>query len=197
MISAPILRRFLAAACVAQFSCAIGQTIEVPTTAQIVRLEIKRSAHRVALVRGDMEIKSFPVAIGRPGWETPTGTFHILQMQKNPTWKHPLTGEIFRAGEDGNELGRYWIGFSTTRKGAIGFHDTPHPETVGKPVTHGCLRMQRDRYRGIISTSASGNARHRHAVVPATGCADCNRRSCVMIALSILLHHKASTGSGG
>ncbi len=112
--------------------------------AAAVRLEISRSQRQVTLYRGPIQIKSYSVAIGRPGWETPTGKFHVLQMQKNPTWKHPLTGEIFGAGDEGNELGQYWIGFLTTSKGAIGFHDTPHPETVGKAVSHGCVRMFED-----------------------------------------------------
>lgn len=62
-------------------------------------------------------------------------------MKKDPAWQHPLTHEIFGPGEEGNELGRYWIGFWSNGEAVIGFHDTPHPETVGKPVSHGCVRM--------------------------------------------------------
>ena len=49
-------------------------------------------------------VKSFPVAVGRTGWETPLGTFHVFQMLRDPDWEHPLTREIFEAGEPGNDL---------------------------------------------------------------------------------------------
>src|SRR5438132_3307588 len=94
----------------AQFCGVFAQTVEVPTTA--LRLEIVRSAHQVRLYRGEKSVKSFPVAVGRTGWETPLGTFHVFQMLRDPDWEHPLTREIFEAGEPGNELGRYWIGFA-------------------------------------------------------------------------------------
>lgn len=41
----------------------------------------------------------------------------------------------------GNELGHYWIGFWTNGKISVGFHGTPHPQTVGKSISHGCIRM--------------------------------------------------------
>ena len=107
----------------------------------LVRLEISRSQHRVALYRGTRLVKRYPVAVGRAGWETPLGEFHIFQMVQDPDWKHPLTGKVFRAGERGNELGHYWIGFWTNGKICAGFHGTPHPETVGKSASHGCIRM--------------------------------------------------------
>ena len=114
--------------------------VEVPTDKE-VRLEISRRAHRATLYHGDRAIRSFPVAVGRAGWETPLGTFHIFQMLRDPDWEHPLTGEIFPAGEPGNELGHYWIGFAKEGNNVVGFHGTPHPTTVGKSLSHGCVRM--------------------------------------------------------
>ena len=81
------------------------------------------------------------VAVGRAGWETPEGNFHVYQKVRDPIWEHPLTREVFRSGEHGNELGHYWIGFWSDGNIAIGFHGTPHPETVGKALSHGCVRM--------------------------------------------------------
>jgi L,D-transpeptidase catalytic domain len=139
-----------ALSCVAAVSSASGQIVEVPTALErwapattTVHLEVSRSRHQVAVYRGDAEIKTYPIAVGRPGWETPLGDFRIFQMLKDPTWKHPITGKLFPPGAPGNELGRYWIGIWTNGKIAVGFHGTPHPKTVGKSVSHGCLRMLR------------------------------------------------------
>jgi lipoprotein-anchoring transpeptidase ErfK/SrfK len=105
----------------------------------------------VGVYRGNSQIQSYPVAVGRPGWETPLGEFHVLQMVRNPSWEHPLTHEIFPAGNPGNELGRYWIGFSSDQTGVIGFHGTPHPESVGQSSSHGCVRMHERDIRELFA----------------------------------------------
>jgi lipoprotein-anchoring transpeptidase ErfK/SrfK len=109
--------------------------------AQSTRLEISLSRRRVTLYRGTTRIKSYPVAIGRPGWETPTGNFRVIQMKKNPIWIHPWTGKAISGGHPRNPLGRYWIGFWTDGTNYIGLHGTPNPETIGRAVSHGCVRM--------------------------------------------------------
>jgi lipoprotein-anchoring transpeptidase ErfK/SrfK len=130
---------------------ALGQIVEIPTFYHEIRLEITRSAHRVTVYRGDDQIQTYPVALGRPGWETPLGEFHILQMVRNPAWEHPLTHEVFPPGSRGNELGAYWIGFCADRDGVVGFHATPHPESVGKSLSHGCVRMHESDIREMFA----------------------------------------------
>jgi len=138
----PTVKRSLIAPGLLAFAacCCSGQVVDLPIDRE-VRLEISRSAHRVTLYRGDRVIRSYPVAVGRAGWETPEGNFHVYQKVRDPIWEHPLTREVFRSGERGNELGHYWIGFWSDGNIAIGFHGTPHPETVGKALSHGCVRM--------------------------------------------------------
>jgi lipoprotein-anchoring transpeptidase ErfK/SrfK len=108
---------------------------------QTTHLEISLSRRQVALYQGKSRIKSYRIAVGRPGWETPTGNFLIGQMLRNPTWIHPFTGEAIAGGDPENPLGHYWIGFWTDGKNSIGFHGTPNFESVGKAASHGCIRM--------------------------------------------------------
>lgn len=109
--------------------------------AQPFRLEIQRSKRRVILYRGKVRYKTYPIAVGRPGWETPMGTFKVMEMIKNPAWVHPFTGETVPGGDPENPLGRYWIGFWTDGRNWIGFHGTPTPKSVGQAASHGCVRM--------------------------------------------------------
>jgi lipoprotein-anchoring transpeptidase ErfK/SrfK len=109
--------------------------------AQPARLEISLSRRRVSLYHQNKLIKSYPVAVGRQGWETPTGNFQVVQMIQNPKWIHPFTGESVPGGDPENPLGQYWIGFWTNGKSWIGLHGTPNPETVGTAASHGCVRM--------------------------------------------------------
>jgi lipoprotein-anchoring transpeptidase ErfK/SrfK len=108
----------------------------------LLRLEIRLSQRRVVVFQGKVPLKSYAIAVGRPGWETPTGVFNVRQMFKNPTWVHPLKpGILIPGGDPENPLGLYWIGFWTDGKNWIGFHGTDNPGSVGKAVSHGCIRM--------------------------------------------------------
>jgi L,D-transpeptidase ErfK/SrfK len=105
-----------------------------------VRLVLKLRERRVYVYRQNKVQASFPVAVGKDGWETPTGSFKVMQMIKDPVWEQPWTGELVPAGPD-NPLGSRWIGFWTDGKNVIGFHGTPTPESIGRAASHGCVRM--------------------------------------------------------
>jgi len=105
-----------------------------------LHLVIRLSDRRVYVYDRDKVTTSFPIAIGRSGWETPTGKFQVMDKITNPAWEHPFTGEIAPPGVD-NPLGSRWIGFWTDGTNYIGFHGTPNPESVGTPASHGCIRM--------------------------------------------------------
>lgn len=105
-----------------------------------VRLVLRLRERRVYVYRQNKVQVSFPVAVGKGGWETPTGNFKITHMIKDPVWEHPWTGELVPAGPD-NPLGTRWIGFWTDGKNVIGFHGTPNPESIGRAASHGCVRM--------------------------------------------------------
>ncbi|WP_373535946.1 L,D-transpeptidase [Microcoleus sp.] len=105
-----------------------------------VRLVLRLRERRVYVYRKNKVQASFPVAVGKQGWETPTGSFKVTHMIKDPVWEHPWTGELVPAGPD-NPLGTRWIGFWTDGKNVIGFHGTPTLESIGRAASHGCVRM--------------------------------------------------------
>jgi lipoprotein-anchoring transpeptidase ErfK/SrfK len=107
------------------------------------RLLLNLKKRRVFVYQGQKIIASYPVAIGRRGWETPTGQFRVIQMVREPVWEHPFTGQLVPSGKN-NPLGARWIGFWTDGANFIGFHGTPQENLIGRAVSHGCVRM-RDR----------------------------------------------------
>ena len=85
-------------------------------------------------------VRCFPVAIGMRGWETPTGEFTIANRRKNPTWFPPewaLEEKPVPPGP-GNPLGDRWMGLSAR---GYGIHATNAPASIGRYVSHGCMRM--------------------------------------------------------
>lgn len=105
------------------------------------RLILRLQERRVYYYEGEELISSYPVAIGREGWETPTGSFQILQKVEHPSWEHPFTGDVIPPGPE-NPLGVRWLGFWTDGQNFIGFHGTPNEELIGQAVSHGCVRMR-------------------------------------------------------
>ncbi|NJM97642.1 MAG: L,D-transpeptidase [Phormidesmis sp. RL_2_1] len=114
---------------------------QADSQAVALRLVLTLSARQVAVYRGDVLLSRYPVAIGREGWQTPTGEFSVFQKQTDPAWEHPFTGEVIPPGPE-NPLGTRWIGFWSDGVNAIGFHGTPDESVIGSAVSHGCVRMR-------------------------------------------------------
>lgn len=108
------------------------------------------SDRRVYVYRDDIVIASYPIAVGKKGWETPTGDFQVMHKEYHPIWKHPITGQIFDGGTD-SPLGDRWIGFWSDGRNEIGFHGTPNVDLVGSAVSHGCLRMRNSDVRMLYT----------------------------------------------
>ena len=99
-------------------------------------LLINLSKRRLYLYGDDKVKASYPIAIGKPGWRTPTGSFKVMQKKLDPYWRHPLTEEVVPPGKD-NPLGKRWIGFWTDGEDAFGLHGTNEDNLIGKAVSHG------------------------------------------------------------
>lgn len=127
----------------------------LPEIQEETRLVLKLGERRVYVYQGDELKASYPVAVGRAGWETPTGSFHILSMVRNPGWTNPFTGEVIPPGPD-NPLGERWIAFWTDGSNYIGFHGTPNPESVGRAASHGCIRMYNQDVRKLFDMVSVG-----------------------------------------
>ncbi len=101
-------------------------------------------------------VKFYPVAVGRPGFETPRGSFYIIEKIKNPSWAPPVwakMGEIVMPPGPKNPLGDRWIGLSAH---GVGIHGTCSPDAIGMDVSHGCIRMYPDLERELYTQVSPG-----------------------------------------
>ncbi|MEH2071871.1 MAG: L,D-transpeptidase [Nostoc sp.] len=119
------------------------------------KVVVDLSDRRTYVYVGDEVIASYPIAVGKKGWETPTGSFQVIHMRHYPVWRHPITGKIFEAGTD-SPLGDRWIGFWSDGRNEIGFHGTPDIDLVGTAVSHGCLRMRNSDVRLLYEQVSIG-----------------------------------------
>ncbi len=115
-------------------------TPEADNAAMEIHLVVKRGKRHVYVYQGNIVLASYPVAVGKKGWETPLGNFHVFNMEVNPIFKSFKTGKIIEPGPS-NPLGLRWIGFWTDGKTQRGFHGTNQDELIGQAVSHSCIRM--------------------------------------------------------
>ena len=104
---------------------------------------IHRGSNRLVLFNGEKTQRSFRVATGQAQYPTPTGSFSIVVMQKNPWWRPPPDSEWARGAKPippgpGNPLGTRWMGLSAP---LVGIHGTPDAASIGYSASHGCIRM--------------------------------------------------------
>lgn len=87
--------------------------------------------------------KTYTVAVGQEGLETPEGLYAIQEKQVNPSWHVPnsawagdLAGQVIPPGPE-DPIKARWMGIF---EGA-GIHGTEETWSLGSAASHGCVRM--------------------------------------------------------
>ena len=87
--------------------------------------------------------KTYPIAVGQQGLETPAGLYDIQDKQVNPAWHVPnsswagsLAGQVIPPGPQ-DPLKARWMGI----EGGAGIHGTEDVGSLGSAASHGCIRM--------------------------------------------------------
>lgn len=95
-------------------------------------------------------LKTYPVAIGKPSTPSPLGSYRIVNQIDHPTWC--AHGNSVAPGPQ-NPLGTRWIGLS---KSGYGIHGTNEPDSIGKAISHGCIRMRNKDVEELFALVAPG-----------------------------------------
>jgi lipoprotein-anchoring transpeptidase ErfK/SrfK len=87
--------------------------------------------------------RTYTVAVGQEGLETPEGLYEIQEKEENPTWHVPesawagdLAGQTIPPGPE-NPIKARWMAIY---EGA-GIHGTEETSSLGSAASHGCVRM--------------------------------------------------------
>ena len=93
----------------------------------------------------------FPVAVGRPGNETPLGRYAVTDTLKltDPTSPYGCCAVALTGHQ--TKLVPGWIGGDR-----LAIHGTPQPETIGKAISLGCMRAPRRTMQRLIRTIPLG-----------------------------------------
>jgi L,D-transpeptidase ErfK/SrfK len=123
---------------------------DVPREGLVLNIASKRLFYFPQVAEGQPQVvQTYPIGIGRVGWETPLGATTVIGKAKDPAWyvpasirrEHAEAGDplpsVVPAGPD-NPLGNRVL-----RLGIPGYliHGTNQPYGVGMRVSHGCVRL--------------------------------------------------------
>jgi lipoprotein-anchoring transpeptidase ErfK/SrfK len=106
-------------------------------------LTLDRGSYTLRLWENLKLAKTYTVAVGMEGLETPEGLYAIEAMEENPTWNVPesdwagsLAGQSIPPGPS-NPIKARWMAIY---EGA-GIHGTEETSSLGSAASHGCIRM--------------------------------------------------------
>lgn len=116
----------------------------------ILNIATKRLFYFPAVEEGELQqVQTYPIGIGRVGWETPLGETQVVSKAKDPHWwvpasvrrEHAEMGDplpsVVPPGPD-NPLGHRVL--KLDMPGYL-IHGTNTPYGVGMRVSHGCVRL--------------------------------------------------------
>jgi len=106
---------------------------------------VNRGAFKLTLYKDLKPFKTYGIAVGQVGLETPAGLYHIQNKAVNPAWHVPnsawagdLAGQIIPGGVPENPLKARWLGIFD----GAGIHGTDAESSIGTAASHGCVRMR-------------------------------------------------------
>ncbi|MBO9534320.1 MAG: L,D-transpeptidase/peptidoglycan binding protein [Solirubrobacteraceae bacterium] len=107
-------------------------------------LTVNRSTFKLRVFKGLKLSKTYPIAVGAAGHDTPSGLYTISNKAVNPVWHVPnsawagsLAGTTVPGGAPNNPLKARWLGIVD----GVGIHGTSEDWSIGSRASHGCLRM--------------------------------------------------------
>lgn len=115
-----------------------------PATADM-RIEVDVNARQLHVIRRGERVAAHAVAVGSERWPTEKGEWTIKQVVFNPDWVPPDESwaeerEPRESGDPKNPLGRAQLVYDAPRS----IHGTNQPSSIGKPVSHGSIRLPND-----------------------------------------------------
>jgi lipoprotein-anchoring transpeptidase ErfK/SrfK len=153
-VRAPVLRRRVEQALTVP---EVRRTVTVPTRVtkpKVTRdqladrypklIVVERGAFKLTYYERLRQVRSYKIAVGQVGLETPAGLYQVQNKAVNPAWSVPnsawagsLAGTVVPGGTPQNPLKARWLGIYD----GAGIHGTDQVGSLGTAASHGCIRM--------------------------------------------------------
>ena len=101
----------------------LEQLAELSSSAAYPRIHVHVDT-RILTMTSNGTVRTYPGAVGKPSTPTPVGEWTI----------------VFKSVDPGGPFGVRWMRLSVPW-GGYGIHGTNNPNSIGKAVSHGCIRL--------------------------------------------------------
>ncbi|MEY2467394.1 MAG: hypothetical protein QOF21_92 [Actinomycetota bacterium] len=112
------------------------QASQVTLASHRYKITVELAAHRLVVTNGTDTILDTPVGVGTTDTPTPGGLYYTKELFQPPNQNGPYGHFAYGLSGFSNVITSFNGG-----DGVIGIHGTNNPSTVGKDVSHGCLRI--------------------------------------------------------
>jgi len=139
---------------------------DVPREGLVLNIASKRLFYFPRVAEGEPQtVLTYPIGIGRVGWETPVGSTRVVSKATDPHWyvpasvrsEHAEMGDVLPSvvppGPD-NPLGSHVL--KLDMPGYL-IHGTNQPYGVGMRVSHGCVRLYPENIETLYSLVEVGD----------------------------------------
>ncbi len=103
-----------------------------------------RKSFKLKLYKNLKLHKTYGIAVGKVGMDTPAGLYSIANKAVDPAWHVPnsdwagdLAGKVIPGDDPTNPIKARWLGIYD----GVGIHGTSDDASIGSAASHGCLRM--------------------------------------------------------
>ncbi len=127
------------------------ETVSLAQTGYRIVVEI--GAHRLTLYDRDRITVQAPVGVGVSETPTPGGVYYVKELLRPPDPRGPYGPYAYGLSGFSNVLTSFGGG-----DGVIGIHGTDQPSSIGRDVSHGCIRVANDVITRLWRGSACRSA---------------------------------------
>ncbi len=103
------------------------------------KIKVELAAHRLTVTEGEKTILDTPVGVGTKDTPTPGGLYYTKELLQPPNQNGAYGHFTYGLSGFSNVITSFAGG-----QGVIGIHGTNDPSTIGKDVSHGCLRISNE-----------------------------------------------------
>jgi lipoprotein-anchoring transpeptidase ErfK/SrfK len=107
-------------------------------------IAVDRRTFELGLFERGRLVRTYKIAIGAAGYDTPAGVRRVVYKEKDPAWQAPnrlwagdVAGQVIPYGDPRNPLKARFLAMGD----GLGIHGTTEEWSIGSASSRGCIRM--------------------------------------------------------
>ena len=110
------------------------------------RMQVQLSARTISVWNGADVVHTEPIGIGAAASPTPPGEYYVTEALTVPSFQRSAYGPFAFGTSAHSDVYTSFGGGD----GTVGIHGTGDPSSLGKDVSHGCIRLSNDGITSLI-----------------------------------------------